>query len=212
MTQWTKRELDELENNPNDYGWDDLRVPMQNTRINPAKSEPAFEAWIDGIFAYHFDAANDNDASLHFSAQLPHSWAEGTELRPHIHWAPSTAAAGDVVWELDYIICNIGEAFAASASTLTVTDAAAGVANQHQTSSFGSISGKGVRISAMLICRLTRLGDDGDDDYGADAIALEFDIHYRKDSDGSYHESYKLSDEYRKLKGKVAKPYLPGAW
>ena len=70
--------------------WDDLRVPAQNTKLNPTKSEPAFEAFIDGVYSYHFGPANADDESLHFSAQLPHSYKLGTNLDAHIHWSPST--------------------------------------------------------------------------------------------------------------------------
>ena len=71
--------------------WEDLRVPAQNTRINPTKSEPAFEAWLAGLFAFHFDAANDSTNSLHFAAQLPHAYKEGSDIYPHVHWSPTVS-------------------------------------------------------------------------------------------------------------------------
>ena len=61
--------------------WDDLRVPAQNTKLNPVNSEPAFESWIGGLFAYHFDAGNDDDWSVHFVAQMPHKYKEGTDFK-----------------------------------------------------------------------------------------------------------------------------------
>ena len=211
MAVYTSRNIKKLKEEPNDLPWDDLRVPMQNTRINPTKSEPAFEEWIDGIFAYHFDAANDADQSLHFSAQVPHGYAEGTALHPHLHWAPKTTDTGNVVWEFEWLLASVGDTFPTSASTSTKTQAAGGTANNHQLVEFDPIDGGNIRISAMIHCRLTRLGDDGGDTFTGDAIPLEFDFHYQSDSSGSYHEYYKLRD-YTDKKGKPNKPFKPGAW
>ena len=212
MAQWTTRELKKLKENPNDYPWDDIRVPMQNTRINAAKSEPSFEAWIDGIHAYHFDAANDADESLHFSIQIPHDWAEGTNLRPHLHWAPKTTNTGNVVWEIEYIAAKLDGTFPASATTLEVTTAADGTANKHQLVKFGDIDASELKISSMIHFRLTRLGDDGSDTFTGDAVACEFDAHYQRDSNGSYHELEKLNKEYKDQKGVPEKKFQPGAW
>ena len=210
--EWTKREIDKLREFPPDLPWSDIQVPLFNSKLNPSKSEPAFEDWIDGIFAYHFDAANDDDWSLHLSLQIPHDWAEGTQLRPHMHWAPTTTNTGDVVWELDYIVANVNEAYPAAASTLTVTDTADGVANKHQIADFGLVSGDGLRISAVFACRLTRLGDDGADTFTGDAVGISVVFHYQRDSNGSYHEFFKLRDEYASQKGTPPEPFKLGAW
>ena len=210
MAVWTQNELKKLRGNPSDYPWNDIQVPLLNTVVNPANSEPAFENWIDGIFAYHFDAANNDDWSLHFSLQIPHDWAEGTRFRPHMHWAPTTTNTGDVIWELDYIVANVNGTFPASATTLTVTDTADGVADKHQIADFGFIDTSDLRISAVFLCRLTRLGDDVGDTFTGDAVGISVDFHYQKDSDGSYHEFFKLKDEYLEQKGTPEKPYTKG--
>jgi len=174
-----------------DTVWDDLRVPMQNTLINPANSEPNFEEWIDGIYAYHFDPGNDDDWSLHFAVQLPHSYKVGTNLRPHLHWAPKTDNTGNVVWEIEYVAAPRNGTFPASASNSTITVAADGVVNKHQIAEFDEISGTGFGISTMLLCRLTRLGDDGADTFTGDAVVLEFDLHFEIDGFGSDDEHVK---------------------
>lgn len=207
--KYTRREINKLRNPEDDYPWDDLRVPMQNTRINPANSEPAYEEWIDGVFAYHFDDENGAGNSLHFSAQIPHSYAEGTALHPHLHWAPTTADAGNVVWEFEYIIANVDGTFASSATNSTVTTAADGVANKHQIVEFDPMDGD-YTISAMIMCRLTRLGDDAADTYAEDAVVLEFDFHFQQDAPGSFHEYYKLTDYYRTIKGEPKKKFICG--
>lgn len=171
--------------------WDDLRVPMENTRINPANSEPAFEQiGVTGLYSFAFDAANNDDDSLHFVAQLPHGYKEGSDLHPHIHWLPSTTNTGNVVWELDYVAMAIDGTMGA-VQTLEVTVAADGTALKHQVDELGTIDGDGLGISSMLICRLTRLGDDAADTFTGIAYAMEFDFHYQMDMLGSRQEYIK---------------------
>ena len=173
-----------------DTVWDDLRVPAQNTKINPAKSEPEFASWIDGLFAYHFKPGNDDDESIHFAAQLPHTYKEGTDIEPHIHWSPDSNDTGDVVWEFEYTIISIGGTFPAT-TTDTITVPADGTPDKHQVDSFAAIDGTGIEISAMIVCRLTRRGDDVPDDFTGNAVFLEFDFHLEIDSLGSRLEFIK---------------------
>jgi len=171
--------------------WDDLRVPMENTRINPANSEPAFEQiGSTGLYSFAFDAANNDDESLHFVAQLPHGYKEGSDLHPHIHWLPSTTNTGNVVWELDYVAMAI-DGTMGTVQTLEATVAADGTALKHQVDELGAIDGDGLGISSMLICRLTRLGDDAADTFTGIAYAMEFDFHYQMDTIGSRQEYVK---------------------
>jgi len=165
--------------------WEDLRVPSQNTKINPTKSEPAFEEFTDGLYLYKFSTTNANDESVHFVAQMSHSYKEGSDIHPHLHWAPDNTDTGDVVWEFEYIIANIDGTFAATATTDTKTDAGDGTTLKHQLINFDTISGVGLTISHMIICRLTRLGTHGSDTFTGNACFLEFDFHYEQDTVGS---------------------------
>jgi len=171
-------------------GWEDLRVPAQNTRINPSKAEPAFESFIGNTFVYKFDNNNADDESVHFIAQIPHAWEVGTNLRPHLHWSPDSTDTGNVVWSFEYTIQDTGSIFP-STTTETVIDEAAGSAYTHQIVSFPEIDGSDLYISAIIICVLTRLGTNGSDTYADNACFLEFDFHYQVDSTGSTQELVK---------------------
>ncbi len=164
--------------------YDDMRVPLQNTKINPTKSEPAFENFADGLFAYAFENNNADDESLHFVAQLPHSYKEGTDIVPHVHWMPSTTNAGSVVWELEYIWVNVNGTTPGSVS-ITVTDAGDGTALKQQKAIFAAIDGTGKTISSVLTGRLTRLTSDPGDDFTGIAYGLEIDFHHQIDTIGS---------------------------
>jgi hypothetical protein len=172
--------------NGNATVWEDLRVPAQNTRINPTKSEPAFEEFTDGLFVYKFDTTNADDESVHFIAQMTHSYKEGSDIKPHIHWSPDNSNTGDVRWQFEYIIANIDNTFPTTATSETITVAASGTALFHEYDEFSDMDGTGLTISHIIMCRLTRLStSDVLDTFTGNAAFLEFDFHYEKDTVGS---------------------------
>lgn len=172
--------------------WEDLRVPAQNTKLNPSKSEPAFEEFVDGLYVYKFDTSNADDESVHFVAQMSHSYKEGSDIYPHIHWSPDSTNGGNVVWQFEYVIANLDGTFAGTAVSDEITVPADGTALKHQLDSFTTISGTGLTISHIFICRLTRMStSDAADTFTGNACFLEFDFHYEKDTVGSKTKSAK---------------------
>jgi hypothetical protein len=168
--------------------WDDLRTPLSSARIGV--NAPTLANFRDGLYALRFDAGTMNEAFL--EAQLPHGWAEGTEIRPHVHWSPGNSTnTGSVVWKLEYTWANAvnppGNTWPAS-STLTVTQAATGTAYAHQIADLGGIDGTGFRISSVLVCRLYRDASNAADTFTGGAFAISFDIHHQLESDGSVTE------------------------
>lgn len=171
--------------------WDDLKFPA--TAINPPgqASDPDFDT-TNGTWL--FDAATTEVVFL--IAQMPHAWAEGTAISPHVHWYKTTSASGDVMWQLDYKIFPIGEVGDAAFTSLTVTDTVAGTpdtdtAQMHLISSFSDIDMTGQTLSTCLLLKLSRVGGNAADTYGADAALIEFDIHFEIDSLGSDEEFVK---------------------
>ena len=108
-------------------------------------------------------------------------------MKPHVHWAPSTTHTGNVVWELEYSAAAINGTLPSS-TTIEITDAADGTALKHQISSLPDVAGTGLTISSMIVCRLTRKGDDAADTFTGVAYALEFDFHFEIDTIGSSTE------------------------
>jgi hypothetical protein len=183
--------------------WDDLRFPALDTKLGGSK-DPGFAvfktngAGSQGVFLYWFD--KNTEEELYFVAQLPHRWAQGTDLEVHCHWVPAATAAGagtDVCWGLEYTWVNINGTFGNTAliygdeqsngATETLT------AGKHYLTELGTISGTGKTLSSMLVCRIFRDagGTGGTDDYDDDAGLLEVDFHIQIDSFGS-------DDEYAK--------------
>lgn len=176
--------------------WDDLLISSGIFQFIGV-SDPTLESWQPGgagtTFKVYKFKKNDE---VYFSCQLPHTYVEGTSIRPHIHWTPcdrGTSESGNYVgWKLDYSWTNVnGDPFPSS-GTITMTDSCGGINDRHEVggSSDPYIDGTDKKISSMLVCRLYR-SDTGTDDTwvgatGAQSPAiLQFDFHHTIDSFGS---------------------------
>jgi len=177
--------------------WDDERVPVTATRQGAAR-QPGFAKLYDdgggpastGVYAYYFDKATEEE--LFFTMQLPHAWAQGTDIECHVHWVPPVAggAGHDVSWGLEYTWASIGSTYGNTTIIYGDTNHLADdplVQDKHYLTELGTISGSGHTMSSMLICRVFRdaTSTGGTDDYDNDACLLEIDFHIQKDSWGS---------------------------
>ena len=121
--------------------------------------------------------------------QIPHTYAEGTNVRPKVRWIKE--ASGVVVWQLEYKWYNISGSFPANYTTLTtstvLTDygAVSPAVNVHTVSYFADIDGTSMSISSMLECKVSRLGADGSDTYAQAARYVEFNVEYLRLGHGS---------------------------
>ena len=174
-----------------DTYWDDLRVPLTNTQLNPALTEPDFEDNGTGLFAWGFDADGDSTEVLNFIAQLPHSYKEGTDIDAHLHWQPETTNTGDVAWKLNYAFASIDSSFS-TVDSCWVVQAGAGVVLGHQLVDLGDIDGTNIKISAVIMGNISRVGDHTLDDFTGIAYGLELDFHFEIDAPGSDGEYIKF--------------------
>ena len=179
----------EVESSEYARAWDDLRFPA--TAINPPgqASDPDVEA-ASGLLL--FDAGSTE--LIYAMAQMPHSWAEGSTISPHVHWTKTTSASGDVAWQVRYKLFPIGEVGDANwtdggiASTAVDGTTDSDTANQHLISAWDDIDMTGQTLSCCVLFEVSRVGGNAADTYGADARLLEFDVHYEIDSFGSEQE------------------------
>ena len=174
--------------------WEDLRVPVTST-VREGSKQPTFSqvrdngAGSQGVFTYLF--ANNLEEELYFTAQLPHSYWEGTDIYPHVHFIPTTSATGTVLWGLEYTWTN-GNAIFPTTNIIEAT----GTVGASDTlrmlmADFPTITGTGKLISSMLICRIFRNGTSGSDTYEADVGLLEIDFHYQLQGNGSTQRTVK---------------------
>ena len=161
-----------------------MRFPAQG--INPlgTASPPSVDTADPFGGTFLFDAASTEVVAG--IAQMPHGWKTGSEIRPHVHWSPVDASAGNVAWRLSYQIANGGDVFPGSLTTAGIeVDAADGVADKHQVHGLTAIDMSAYRESCVIVWKVERVGGDAADTYAADARFYEFDIHYQITKNGT---------------------------
>jgi len=164
--------------------WDDLRFPASS--INPAGQTGPAAIDVDAdAFPGSLLFAGTGTTMVAGLAQLPHEAKYGVDgiIKPHIHWAKSTSAAGEVVWAFYYRwIGNVGSVAgdwtAADNGTLAVPHA--DTANKHVITAFSPISLDDTRPSCMWAFTLERTAGATADNYGADARLFELDFHFQR--------------------------------
>jgi hypothetical protein len=163
--------------------WEDLRFPASSINPPGAESDPD----VDTTYGTLLFSGTATEV-IFVQVQLPHGRKYGSEIRPHVHWAKTTSAAGGVYWKLDYRWSRIGEVMDAAwttigGSTPDVSDD--DTAEKHALTPLGTIDGTDAELSDMLICKLSRVHDNAADTYEADVRLLEFDFHVQIDAPGS---------------------------
>lgn len=142
-----------------------------------------------GVYLWMF--APNQEEELHFTVQLPHDYKLGSDLHPHVHWttAAGTPSGSNVVWGLEYTLISVGGSFpntvTIKTSTLIPECTPPSGTGQHLVSEFSTVSGTGLGISSVLVCRLFRAAGDAADSFPNDVGLLGFDIHYEIDTQGS---------------------------
>jgi hypothetical protein len=171
-----------------DTVWDDVSIAMAQART-PASLAPTWTPY-QGTQVPAYSATQVN--VLYFSAQLPHSYKEGTDIQFHIHLVYPDAVAGDSVWYFTYSWANMDDAFAAPLNSGQVVIASPGVANYHQNAEIiANIDGTGKKMSSILLCSIQRTGTLGTDTYGNVIYLISGDFHVQKDTIGSDTEDVK---------------------
>jgi hypothetical protein len=162
--------------------YDDLQVSMANAKT-PASAAPTWTPYKGSeVPAFSKTATN----VLYFSAQMPHSYQQGTNIEFHIHIAYPDTGAGNSVWYMTYSWANIDGAFPAASNSGNVIVASPATTDYHDDPSIvASINGAGKTISSVLLCSISRLGGDGSDDYDNVIYLVSGDFHYQKDTIGS---------------------------
>lgn len=165
-------------------GGADIKAYTANEKTTASFTEGLISETIisHGVFAYFFE--KDINEELFFSAQLPHTWVEGTEIEPHVHYVRPTNDTGTVVWGLEYTWCNMGEEFPET-KIIYAIDNKKEVAEKQVYTSFGNLNGEGKKISSMLMCRIFRDAENPLDTYNDNVGLLEVDFHILNNSLGS---------------------------
>ena len=118
------------------------------------------------------------------SKELIHEMIFGQNMIPHIHWAPVSAAAGNVKWQLRTMLVNRNGTYSGGVTT-SVVAAAPGVAWHGVRSDFPAISTAGIASGARIMFTLFRDPADAADTYTDLVIAPNFGVHVPVDMLGT---------------------------
>lgn len=163
---------------PGDY--DDWR--WAGSGVNPPGAPAAAVLTEVATDEWHWVFAN-NAVMAFPDQQIPHDYAEGTDITPHIHWFPTTSATYTGTWTMVFTSwLNISPGTAkAAALTRTLAFNAAMTAGQVQTANFNDvITGVNRKISSCATITL-KLALSA----GTGCALIGFDGHYLKDRLGS---------------------------
>jgi hypothetical protein len=168
--------------------YDDMTVSMANAKT-PAANAPNWVAYKGSeIPAFSKSATN----VLYFTAQLPHTYKEGTDLEFHIHITYPDAGAGNSVWYFTYSWANIDGAFPGASNSGNIVVPTHSTADFHDMAQIvTTISGAGKTVSSILLCSISRIGGNGSDDYDNVVYLVAGDFHYQKDTLGSRQQLIK---------------------
>lgn len=164
-----------------DIAWNDIVLPAD--RLGQAASAPDRELIAGNIQALAFDGGGTME-QLFGSFEIVHDYVEGTDLRPHIHWSPSSTENNDVKWFLEYTIANRNDSLSV-ANTISVVTSTTGVDRKHIIVELPVIDGSTFGIGTTCNFRFYRNPSDTEDTYGGDAFLLSLGIHYESDGNGS---------------------------
>jgi len=178
--------------------YDDLRVNLANLR-SPAAQQPIYEVYNDVCELPAFQSGVFN--RLYFTAQLPHSWKQGSDIYFHVHVANPVEIIdpGTSYWKFEYAWANKDETISPSAALYKLITHSTGEDGQHKIIPFATISGTGKTLSSILICSIARLGNNNtpgnpatDDNFGQSVYGLMAGFHFEMDSFGSNEVYTKL--------------------
>ena len=135
--------------------WESLKVSFIATSV-AASNPPIFSPFtnIGGVFLYFFSQTQEQE--LYFTAQLPHSYLEGSDIEANVHFVSNSNAGGTVRWGLEYSWSNPNEDFVNTAIISSDAIVAANTGNKHYFQTISNINGAGKKISSILVCRLFR--------------------------------------------------------
>jgi len=191
--------------------WNDLVIDLSRTNITNGITAPSFTTITGLDILYVYDLTIDKE--LFFTAQLPHNWIIGSELRPYLHCIPenmstvSGSRQSKMMMTLTVSILDQGNTVEELSKTISAYNGPTNVFyadnstqnnysgsdltlenNKHCIIEFQSISPadlSGKTISSILLCRLRRENTDGADLTDYNLKVLSFEFHYQSKYNGS---------------------------
>ena len=161
--------------------WDDMMVSLGAVRQGSSAA-----TWTpyrgSEVLAFAKNASN----KIFFTIQFSHRIKAWTDTEFHIHTVAPDNNAGGVVWSLSVSYANIHDNFGPEGTPTQVTQTIAiNSQDKHDIFSIKNPFTANAGISSIALCSLTRLGNEGADDYNNDIYLVALDAHFQIDTMGS---------------------------
>lgn len=173
-------------------GWDDLRVYPQATLVGAVV--PTTEAGFRGNNAFKaVNFVHTQADEIQFPLQMPHTWSEGSEVFPHVHFSPWQNLAGSAAarFVMELFTASPFEDFPGAVATYTMTYTWAGgrqwahlIANNA-----AGLSMTGKTVSTVSMCRLYR-DNTVPNNFAGKLTMLYVDVHYKIDRPYGSRQEY----------------------
>lgn len=163
--------------------WEDLQFPFDLSHRG-SNSYPTFNQ--DSIYyTFTVDSTSASKCIMYYVIQMPHKWAEGTKIYPHVHYKHETGV-GTPKFIMKYKWYNVGGTTATGWKWYRM-DKTSGIDDKTHQMSYGlnGIDGTGKGISSIIVFQLYLR------DTPSNVNAWQFDIHYQIDALGSRTETSK---------------------
>lgn len=178
-------------------GWDDVQGTVQQGNATAALTA---ETYSDTPFIAYF-MRHDQDDTLHYSFQMPHSWDPTSEVRFHIHVVPmvNPASTQQTYFSGAYCWTTAGGAFPTNTSwtyfTASLSVGTTAALTQSIVSMFHTTPPSGAQESSFLNIMFMRKGSDNTNDTyttsksggtaQANLCILGADVHFKKNKAGT---------------------------
>lgn len=165
--------------------WDDIKIPPLTGRL-PTSNPPAVESYKSSEVLSFED--NINNDTIFFDIQFPHTWGEGTIIKPHFHYVLDTSGSGggaeNIKFNLTYSWANINGTFPTATTLTNTVDVQDKNADTHTIFSFGNILPNEKKISSIMLCSISR-DISVADNYSGHVYVLSIDFHIQSTIYGS---------------------------
>lgn len=115
--------------------------------------------------------------------ELPHGARLVQSITPHIHYFPSTSGAGNIKFDLTYVLCQ-PDVVEPAETVISVTKSASGIAGKNETAVFPAISMSLEGPNAQFCFNIKR-DTSVASNYGATVLAKTVGIHVTLEATGS---------------------------
>ena len=165
--------------------WDDINLGAAQLS-RPTSSQPDLVNFVDntgtdtGIQTYGFA----DGEKIHGGFELIHTYKEGTNLKPHIHFQVIDAPSGTdyIRWRLKYTIAKKNNTL--SPTSTIEGECAVDTQYSNYLCNLPEISGTNLEIGDQLLFTLERITANGDA-FAGDALIQTFGVHHQVDTLGS---------------------------